>query len=240
MTTPTFRETAAARPRGAAAPRASLALALAAAALLAGCKAGEGPGQCYEPNARAYNFDWLGDTNVVFHWPQSYMPVRVYAESVGTLRANTQTGMQLWASAFRCRELSYTMVTDSTHADIIVRNPQTLPLPARSVRALGADSVNACQGVTQFQTDSDTTALTGPMRSYVAPFAGTDSVALLACYRFVTAHELGHALGMLSHSPDTSDLMYASPRRLQLSEDDRYTIQLLYHVASKLRPPPRR
>ena len=211
----------------------------AAALLLATCESGAGPGACFEPSARPYNFDWQGDTNIVFHWPASYMPLRVYAEPVGDLRANTQTGMQLWVSAFRCSTVSFQMVTDSTHADIIVRNPQSLPVAVAPARALRADSINACQGVTQFQTDSDTTALVGPMRSYVAPFAGTDSASLAACYHFVTAHELGHALGILSHSPDTSDLMYQSPRRLQLSEDDRYTIQLLYSVASKLGPPPR-
>ncbi len=77
------------------------------------------------------------------------------------------------------------------------------------------------------------------MRSYVAAFPGADSAAAAACYHFVTAHELGHALGLLSHSPDTNDIMFATPHRLALSEDDRYTIQRLYHVASKLGPPPR-
>jgi len=214
----------------------------AAAALLAACHDTAGPAQCFEPNTVPYNFDYNGDTNIVFHWPASYMPVRVYAEPTGELPANVANGMNLWVSAFRCRELSWTVATDSTKADIIVRNPLSLPAapPSRAVR-MHADSVGACQGVTQFFTDSATgKTLTGPMRSYVAAFAGVDSATAASCYHFVTAHELGHALGLLSESPNAADLMYAVPFRLGLTESDRYTIQLLYHVASKLGAPSRR
>lgn len=219
--------------------RAALLAGAAALALLAACNEGVGPGACFEPNAQPYNFDLNGDTNVVFHWPASYMPVRVYAEPTGDLPANVQTAMQLWVGAFRCRELSLTTAADSTHADIIVRNPVALPPAPRAAYQMHADSVGACHGVTQAFTDSAGTALAGPIRSYVAAFPGADSAAAAACYHFVTAHELGHALGLLSHSPDTNDIMFATPHRLALSEDDRYTIQLLYHVASKLGPPPR-
>jgi len=217
-------------------------LALAAAlALLAACHEGPTTAQCFEPNATPYNFDYNLDTNIVFHWPPSYMPLRVYAESVGETPANTRKGMDLWVGAFRCHELSYTMVSDSTRADIIVRNPASLPTapPAHMVQMhADSDSVGACEGVTQFDTANG--ALVGPMRSYVATFPTTDSAAAAACYHFTTAHELGHALGLLSESPDPNDLMNAVPWRLVLTEDDRFTIQLLYHTRSTLGPPPRR
>jgi hypothetical protein len=205
-------------------------------ALLAACNEGVGPAHCFEPNTQAYGFALNGDTNLVFHWPSSYMPLRVYAEPVGALPANVAAGMALWVSAFRCGELSYVMSADSTRADIIVRNPRSLPASGPAASSIGADSVNACRGVTHFDTAG--TALAGPMRSYVSPLT-TDSAAVGSCYHFVTAHELGHALGLLAHSPDTADLMNAAPRRLALSEADRYTIQLLYHTASRLQPPPR-
>jgi len=208
----------------------------AALAVLGACHEGVGPGRCFEPNAVAYSFALNGDTTLVFHWPGSYMPVRVYAEPTGALPSNVATGMALWAGAFRCNEFSFVMSTDSTRADIIVRNPPFLPAVRAAAGVVHADSVNACTGVTEFDTTG--TALSGPMRSYVSPLSA-DTGAVSSCYHFVTAHELGHALGLLAHSPDTGDLMNASPRRLALSESDRYTIQVLYHRASKLQPAPR-
>lgn len=229
------------RPRQATRLWAALLVGAAALGAVAGCHENVGVGACYEPNARWYAF-WYGqDTSMVFHWPSSYNPVRVYAEPTGELPTNVQNAISLWSSAFRCRELSLTLTTDSTHADIIVRNPTNLPalrLPA--MRALDADSTNACTGVTQFVLDSDSTAMVGPMRSYVSPFPGADSASVASCYHFVTAHELGHALGILAHSPDTSDLMYVSPRRFGLTAADKYSIQLLYHLTSRIAPPPRR
>jgi hypothetical protein len=209
-----------------------------ALAVLGACHEGVGPGACFEPNAQEYGFALNADTNLVFHWPASYMPVRVYAEPTGQLPANVAAAMSLWVGAFRCHELSLTATTDSAHADIIFRNPTSLPVAQAATRVLHADSVGACVGVTHYDLDSTGTTLAGPPRSYVAPFS-TDSVAVASCYHFVTAHELGHALGLLAHSPDTNDLMYQEPRRRLLTEADRYTIQLLYHATSKLRPPPR-
>jgi len=218
-------------------PLLGLAAALAA---LSACHDSTAAKSCYDYYGAGYAYDFNGDTSIVFHWPASYMPLRVYAESVGDLRADTKAGMDLWVSAFQCHEMSYTMVTDSTRADIVVRNPASLPaFVSRWMRAMHADSAGACHGVTQFETDSDTTALVGPMRSYVAAFPAADSAAAASCYHFVTAHELGHALGLLSESPNPGDLMFSSPTQLQLTDNDKYTIQYLYHVASRLGPPPR-
>jgi len=215
----------------------AVTLALAAAAA---CHDNVGVGACFDSATTWYAY-WLNsDTSLVFHWPASYMPIRVYAEPSGDLPADVSNAMSVWQGAFRCHELSYTIVTDSTHADIIVRNPVNVPAVARpEIRALHADSVSACTGVTQFSLDSAGTALAGPMRSYVSPLPGNDSASVHSCYHFVVAHELGHALGLLAESPDSGDIMYPTPTRLALSEADRYTIQILYHAPSKLGPPPR-
>ena len=47
----------------------------------------------------------------------------------------------------------------------------------------------------------------------------------------------GHTLGLGSHSADTNDLMNPLPRRLALSDRDRYTIQVLYHTTPTIGPP---
>jgi predicted Zn-dependent protease len=147
-------------------------------------------------------------------------------------------GLQTWVNAFHCQEASFTVGGDSTQADIIVRQVAVLPpQPARSV-SLGADSVGACTGRTDGTFDS-TLTLNGPVRSYIAPMPGRDSVALAGCFRMVTTHELGHALGILAHSTDPADIMYITPRRSSLSVNDRYTLQTLYHTTPTIRPAPR-
>ncbi len=216
------------------------ALAVTALGLAAACHDNVGPGACFDSGAQAYSFYLNGDTSLTFHWPSSYMPVRVYAEPTGELPADVLNAMTLWTGAFRCGELSLAVASDSIHADIIVRNPSFLPVARAAVRAVHSDSIGACTGVTQFALDSAGTALVGPMRAYVSPYAGFDSASVAACYRIATAHELGHALGLLAHSADTADLMYPVPRHATLSSADRYTIQLLYHTPATIGPPPRR
>lgn len=216
---------------------AALAVPLVAlAAATAACHDSPGIGACLEPDATAYAFNAPGDTTAVFHWPTSFMPVRVYAEPMGELQQNVDSAMVLWANAFRCGELSLRRVTDSTTADIVVRNPTSLP-PQPSPIGLAADSVNACSGRTDVQVDT-LGRIQRPIRSYVAHL-GVDSAATAACYHFVVAHEFGHALGLFQHSPDPLDLMYPIPRRRLLTPDDRYTIQLLYHTTPTLAPTPR-
>jgi len=208
---------------------ATFALALAA------CKDTSGGLDCYESGATAYAFHAPGDTSVVFRWPGSYYPVRYYAEPTGELPANVDAGLLLWVNAFRCGELTLQRVNDSTIADVVIRNPSQMPpLPAAGA-AFFADSVGACQGRTDVLVDS-LNRLVRPIRSYVTPFS-TDSVAVAGCYHFVTAHEIGHTLGLFSHSLDPADLMYGVPRRRVLSPNDRYTIQLLYHWPSITIPP---
>jgi predicted Zn-dependent protease len=211
----------------------ALAIAAFAAAVLAAC-GGSSDQACFENGATAYAVHAPGDTSVVFNWPTAYRPVRVYAEATGELPVNVTNGLQLWANAMHCNEISFRVVTDSASADIIVRNPTFLPpLPASG--AFLADSVGACKGRTDVLVDTNTNTLLRPIRSYVVP-NGIDPVALASCYHFVTAHELGHAIGLFSHSLDPADLMNSSPRRTELSANDRYTVQLLYHLDPYTRP----
>jgi hypothetical protein len=218
-------------------PAAIAAAALAAAAVLA-CRDGNTPNTCYETNAFSYGFFVGGDTSLVFHWPANRMPVRFYAEPRGDLPTDVLAGLTTWVNGFRCREASFQLVADSTAADVIVRQvPVLLPAAPRAF-TLAADSVGACGGRTDGTFDS-TLTLTGPIRSYIVPINVSDSVALAGCFRMVTTHEIGHALGLLAHSTDPTDMMYTTPRRSSLSPDDRYTLQTLYHRTPTIRPAPR-
>ena len=218
--------------------RIAAALAGAAAAAIVACGDGNNPNSCFESNAWSYGFFVGGDTTLVFHWPADRMPVRFYAEPTGALQANVLAGLTTWVNGFRCQEASFQLVGDSAAADVIVRQVAVLPPVAARAFTLAADSVGACGGRTDGYFDS-TLTLTGPVRSFIVPITIGDSAALAGCYRMVTTHEIGHALGLLSHSADPADLMYTTPRRSSLSPDDRYTLQSLYHRTPTIRPAPR-
>lgn len=211
------------------------ALVYAMLILLAAACAGDPLGNCFESGATAYRIDANGDTTATFKWPASYHPVRVYAEPVGELQANVDAGLQLWANALRCGELTMVRVADSNAADIVIRNPSQMPVLPVSARAMFADSVGACIGRTDVLVDT-LGRVERPIRSYIVP-ANIDLVAVNSCYHFVTAHEIGHTLGLFGHSPNSADLMYGVPRRTELSLDDRFTFQLLYHLDQVGFPP---
>jgi hypothetical protein len=212
------------------------ALGVAAAGVLAACTGVDHPGACYESGATPYPVHAPGDTSVVFHWPNTFQPVRYWVEPVGNLTAHVDNGLHLWVNAFRCGELALQFWADSASADVIIRNPSQLPA-TQGATTLAADSVNACRGRTDIFLDS-LGRMVRPLHSWVVP-SSPDSAAVEACYQFVTAHEIGHTLGLLSHSSDPADLMYAVPRHTVLSVNDRYTIQALYHFAAPTQPVPR-
>lgn len=211
--------------------------AWAGALVLAACQNDGGPGRCFESGAFGYPFHVPGDTTSWFHWNAAEGAVRIHAESSGRMPANTDAAIAMWAGAFRCGEIGLQRWSDSSSADVVLRTTTATPPVAPSVRTLAADSLTACRGRTDVALDS-AGRVERPIRSYVWP-QGTDSVATAACYQVVTAHELGHALGLFLHSLDTADIMYAAPRRYALSVDDRYTIQVLYNIASVLVAEPR-
>lgn len=216
----------------------SLATAALAAAAILACGDGNNPNSCFESNAWSYGFYLGHDTALVFHWPADRMPVRFYAEPTGALQANVLAGLTTWVNGFRCQEASFQLVGDSAGADVIVRQVAVLPPVAARAFTLGSDSAGACVGRTDFDLDT-TLTLTGPFRAWVVPLAVADPVALAGCYRMVTTHEIGHTLGIFTHSTDPADLMYTTTRRSSLSPDDRYTLQSLYHRTPTIRPAPR-
>jgi len=214
-----------------------IAAAWAGALVLAACQNDAGPSRCFESGATSYAFHVPGDTTAWFHWNQNEGAVRIYAEPAGTLPANTDAAIALWAGAFRCGEIGFARWNDSAGADIVLRTTASSPPVAPNVRSFAADSLNACRGRTDVAFDT-LDRIERPIRSYVWP-QGVDPAATTVCYTFVTAHELGHGLGLFQHSLDTADLMYSVPRRVALSPNDRFTIQVLYNTASVLSAEPR-
>ncbi|MBK7716768.1 MAG: matrixin family metalloprotease [Gemmatimonadetes bacterium] len=170
-----------------------------------------------------------------FHWPRNRLPVRIWVEDQYNLPARVREGISLWKGALLYGEWDATVVQDSTTADVIIRAiqppPQTLPAPP--LRLGGA--VLSCEGATDLDTVSTRFELAVPVRAYVFPTL-PNAPDLTQCLRTVTAHELGHTLGLFQHSTDSLDLMFTTPVATGLTERDFGTINNAYHYPADMLP----
>ncbi|MGH7607021.1 MAG: hypothetical protein ACREME_06745, partial [Gemmatimonadales bacterium] len=140
----------------------------------------------------------------IFRWPASRIPVRYFVDDRGTLPALVARGLRIWERQFLYGEFRGVIVSDSTAADVIVRWQDSVPpdVPPDTSGAVGA-----CGGVTSYLIDS-TNTITDPLRVLVRPNLGYTLAQVAACLPRVTAHELGHSLGILSHAAGTGELMH--------------------------------
>jgi predicted Zn-dependent protease len=70
-------------------------------------------------------------------------------------------------------------------------------------------------------------------------FAGFTPTDIANCLARVTAHEIGHSIGLFQHSNNPGDLMFGVPAVRAPSPRDRSTAQVLYHTKATLVPAPR-
>lgn len=202
-------------------------IALFSVALTLGC------GDILTPSRTPrYLSDLAGD---VFHWPADRLPVRYFADTRGTMPALVRTSLREWEAQFLYGEFRGMLVADSMAADVIVTWQDSVPpdVPPDTTGALGA-----CDGVTSFVIDA-ANAMTEPIRVQLRVRLGFTAPQIAACMRRVAAHELGHTLGILTHSPAATDLMSGTPATATPTDRDRNTAQVLYHTPSTIEPPPR-
>lgn len=173
-------------------------------------------------------------TGEIFRWPADRIPVRYFVDGQGTLPALVTHGLAVWERQFLYGEFHGVIVADSNAADVIVLWRDSVP-PDAPPDTAGA--VGACAGVTTYLIDS-TNTITDPLRVLIRPNPGFTLAQVAACLPRVTAHELGHSLGILSHSGGTGDLMFGSPRVATPSAVDRATAEVLYHTQPTIGPPP--
>jgi hypothetical protein len=196
---------------------------------------------CTDPlvpsRAAIYPFtDPFGD---VFHWPADRLPVRIYVEPRGDLPALVARAADLWQRQLLYGEFTATMAGDSNHADVIVRWTDSVPPPAAPDPG---PPVKACGGVTHGAVDSTGVTFAGPFETEITILTGTvfTPEQVEACVRRTVVHELGHTLGLFQESPDTLAIMFSPPAVSEPAAIDRRTVQVLYHTAATLSPPPRR
>jgi len=202
-------------------------VALAIAVLTAGCSDIIPPSR-----TPRYLADAAGDT---FHWPADRIPVRYFVDPRGALPRLVHNGLSAWQDQFLYGEYRAVVVADSTAADVIVRWQDSVPA---DVSPDTAGALGACDGVTTYVLDS-TKTMTGPEHVALRVRLGYTLPQIAECFRRVVTHELGHSLGILSHSPATTDLMYGTPAIERPTERDRNTAQVLYHTPPTIFPPPR-
>lgn len=189
--------------------------------------------------SRADIYEWRvvqGTDTLNFHWPQSYLPVKIWAEPQNNLPAYADSSIAAWRRVFLYHEYDAVRVQDSTVADVIIRDG---PPPAGDDFLLDQTALEAvaaeCQATTLPHVD-DARQVHLPMHVYISPRFSTDLPATQACLALTLTHEIGHTIGIFKHSPHPEDLMYANPTVMAPSERDRNTAEVLYHTPATVLP----
>ena len=172
----------------------------------------------------------LGDT-IVFHWPRSAMPVRVWGASDSPILGDVETAIARWQSAFLYGEFRATLVADSSTADVIVRNTVSDVGTGLGSRA------RECSGETESFIDFVAHTAQLPIHVFVYAAASNPGPGLATCYSITTTHEFGHVLGIINPAhagTTTADVMYPDPTFDGISDRVRSTVLTLYLVPSNI------
>ena len=184
-----------------------------AACILAGCGGASGPGGLPALSATRVTPNYYDALEGAYHWPQRAITVCV--ESDAELRGAAEEAARLWES--RTGGLLTLSVSDSPRASIRVDLA-----PAGS---LGAGVVGV--------TDQLFTSGHRLVRAAIRLDAGLGRDARVQAL----AHELGHALGIDGHSPDSGDVMYyVSHLPVDVTLRDANTLRAIYGERGRSEP----
>ena len=175
-----------------------------------------------------------GIDTLSYHWDQSRLPVRIWAEDAAGLPGYAERAIGVWESGFLYREFRGEVVSDSSTADVLIfgNSAPDITLGVHRLHSMAPE----CSGATDIVISDDHTQLLLPIRVFIDPVLPEDQPATQTCLALTTIHELGHALGIFAHSPDPGDIMFADPQVELPSARDRGTIEADYHYPPNLEP----
>jgi predicted Zn-dependent protease len=186
--------------------------------------------------SRADRYEWRvppGTTDTLsFHWPSSRLPVKIWVEDSLNLPAHVQAGINRWKGAFLYGEFDAVVVQDSNNADVVVITGGPAKASAAAIRLGGM--APQCEGRTDLDVPIESSVLQPPIRVFVNPRLDPAAPGVDECMALTTTHELGHAIGIFSHSPSASDIMFGDPVVAELSPRDRATVEAAYHLKPNL------
>lgn len=211
---------------------------LAAAGLvasLAGCDAPTAPRESV-----AYDPTQLTDGKL-YHWALG-RTIAVFVDPIGQSAAEELTGAvgagtDAWESNVYYREFRLRMVNAPGDADVVVR---LAAAPTRVTVPDGCPAPGVAAGVTYFCIDAADSVVVLPLlsgaSSRIRMDVRVDPSRLLVNQTLgaLVAHELGHVLGIGSHSGVPDDLMFTVPRVDTPSAADARTLRVLLHERSEL------
>ena len=196
-----------------------------------------------EPPIRGPGYSFDDFTGLTFHWPAYRLPVRFWVSpESGDVAQYVQTAIGVWRDQLLFGEFDGRLVPDAAGADVWIAVTPSAPPEAPLSDA--PPQIQACEGVTAFDTTSTPVdggvgrlRIAAPLQITVAWDGRFSEADIVNCLYRVTVHEIGHALGIFSHSLDSLDIMNGVPRVRDPSTRDRETLLRVYHTPADLEPP---
>ena len=157
--------------------------------------------------------------------------VRVFVEPMGAgsvdLAIAVQRAVSAWNAVPQAREFTLDVVTNRDVADVIVYD-RSLPQPV--VTGSCPFNPSGAAGYTYFCPINGRAERLRPLASTVLTTAivirvDMTTTATQATLDALVAHEVGHAVGIGGHSPQSTDVMYTRPTVRTPTDRDRNTLR---------------
>ncbi len=140
---------------------------------------------------------------LTFHWPRSMLPVKIWAQDTLDLPTHVTHGIDVWKAAFLYREFDAVLVPDSSAADVIVRADS--PAKSTATARLQLSLAPECEGGTDIVPLPGSRTIQYPVRVFLLPRFDAAAPGVSECLALTATHELGHAIGIFTHSSVATD-----------------------------------